>query len=457
MRSFSYDPHERWKMVQNDPKLIAAREGMAAKRAELKAQMAELKARRSSAKKVTNGSKSELLQQLSQQQAEIKEVDKRISEIKAKYQNEGRLKNGDYSSKSMTEALDKLELSVFKNVCTTDINWILNTSRTYMIMAATSHQAHLITQSHDAFTAAGERADRLATLKDGMLSETEGDDEQMAGMTAPAGHTYDFKAMSPANSDEDINTELTSVGAMLEQKKSELRQLESAEPYSQEKHQGALLAELRTMLDPRDVIQTDITNRLADLNNMSEYIQTGTQRIKELDRDSQIKYSNTIYTELRKMLKPTKTVQKLNTGAIKLHWFIHQASLNYVARCHMHFMLAAIPVVNISSISPTDPKWRWTELLPDGSWTIKPWQFEASQTSVETIVKCNKTMAKTLASAYGHPHVLYGAMEKLLLDCDTLLYSKFRLFDMALPANVRQPNDIDDCITPRVVYKPEQM
>lgn len=89
----------------------------------------------------------------------------------------------------MTEALDKLELSVFKNVCTTDINWILNTSRTYMIMAATSHQAHLITQSHDAFTAAGERADRLATLKDGMLSETEGDGEQRAEIIAPAGHT----------------------------------------------------------------------------------------------------------------------------------------------------------------------------------------------------------------------------------------------------------------------------
>ncbi|THV84018.1 hypothetical protein D6D26_10138 [Aureobasidium pullulans] len=406
---------------------------------------------------VTNGSKSELLQQLSQQQAEIKEVDKRISEIKAKYQNEGRLENGDYFSKSMTEALDKLELSVFKNVCTTDINWILNTSRTYMIMAATSHQAHLITQSHDAFTAAGERADRLATLKDGMLSETEGDDEQMAGMTAPAGHTYDFKAMSPVNSDEDINTELTSVGAMLEQKKSELQQLESAEPYSQEKHQDALLAELRTMLDPRDVIQTDITNRLADLNNMSEYLQTGTQRLRGLDRDSQIKHSNTLYTELRKMLMPTKTVQKLNKGAIKLHWFIHQASLNYVAKCHMHFMLAAIPVVNISSISPTDPKWRWTELLPDGSWTIKPWQFEASQTSVRTIVECNKTMAKRLARAYGHPRILYGAMEKLLLDCDTLLYSNFRLFDMTLPDNVRQPNDIDDCTMPRVVYRPEQM
>lgn len=146
---------------------------------------------------------------------------------------------------------------------------------------------------------------------------------------------YDFKAMSPANSDEDINTELTSVGAMLEQKKSELQQLESAEPYSQEKHQDALLAELRTMLDPRDVIQTDITNRLADLNNMSEYLQTGTQRLRGLDRDSQIKHSNTLYTELRKMLMPTKTVQKLNKGVIKLHWFIHQASLNYVAKCHM--------------------------------------------------------------------------------------------------------------------------
>lgn len=72
-------------------------------------------------------------------------------------------------------------------------------------------------------------------------------------------------------------------------------------------------------------------------------------------------------------------------------------------------------------------------------------------------MKCNKTMAKRLARAYGHPHVLYGAMEKLLLDCDTLLYSKFRLYDMALPDNVRQPNDIDDCIMPRVVYKPEQM
>lgn len=141
--------------------------------------------------------------------------------------------------------------------------------------------------------------------------------------------------MSPANSDEDINTELTSVGAMLEQKKSELQQLESAEPYSQEKHQDALLAELRTMLDPRDVIQTDITNRLADLNNMSEYLQTGTQRLRGLDRDSQIKHSNTLYTELRKMLMPTKTVQKLNKGVIKLHWFIHQASLNYVAKCHM--------------------------------------------------------------------------------------------------------------------------
>ncbi|TIA47018.1 hypothetical protein D6C77_10367 [Aureobasidium pullulans] len=454
---FSYDPHERWKRVQNDLRLIAIREGMPAKRAELKAKMAELKARRSNAKKVTNGSKSELLQQLSQQQAEIKEVDKRISEIKAKYQNEGRLENGDYSSKSMTEALDKLELSVFKNVCTTDINWILNTSRTYMIMAATSHKVNLITQSHDAFTAAGERADRLATLKDGMLSETEGDDEQMAGIIAPAGHTYDFKAMSSANSDEDINTELTSVGAMLEQKKSELQKLESAESYSQEKHQDALLAELRTMLDPRDVIQTDITNRLANLNNMSEYLQTGTQRLRGLDRDSQIKHSNTLYTELRKMLMPTKTVQKLNKGVIKLHWFIHQASLNYVARCHMHFMLAAIPVVNISSISPTDPKWRWTELLPDGSWTIKPWQFEESQTSVRTIVECNKTMAKRLASAYGHPRILYGAMEKLLINCDTLLYSNFRLFDMALPDNVRQPNDIDDCIMPRVVYKPEQM
>ncbi|THW49335.1 hypothetical protein D6D21_02513 [Aureobasidium pullulans] len=443
---FSYDPHERWKRVQNDPKLIAIREGMPAKRAELKAKMAELKAMRSNLKK-----------QLSQQQARVKEVDTRISEIKAKHQNEGRLENGDYSSKSMAEALDKLELSVFENVCTTDINWILNTSRTYMIMAATSHQVNLIEESHDAFTAAGERADRLATLKDGMLSETEGDDEQMAGIIAPAGHTYDFKAMSPANSDEDINTELTSVGAMLEQKKSELQQLESAEPYSQEKHQDALLAELRTMLDPRDVIQTDITNRLADLNNMSEYIQTGTQRMKELDLDSQIKYSNTIYTELRKMLKPTKTVQKLNKGAIKLHWFIHQASLNYVARCHMHFMLAAIPVVNISSISPTDSKWRWTELLPDGSWTIKPWQFEESQESVRMIVKCNKTMAKRLARAYGHPRILYGAMEKLLLDCDTLLYSNFRLFDMTLPNNVRQPNDIDDCIMPRVVYRPEQM
>ncbi|THY76883.1 hypothetical protein D6C86_02299 [Aureobasidium pullulans] len=445
---FSYDPHEQWKRVQNDPELIAIRGRMAAQRAELKAQMAELKARRSNLKKVTNESKSELLQQLFQQQAEIKEVDKRISKIKAKYQNEGRLENGDYSSKSMTEALDKLELSVFKNVCTTDINWILNTSRTYMIMAATSHQANLITQSHDAFTAAGERADRLATLKDGMLSETEGDDEQMAGIIAPAGHTYDFKAMSPANSDEDINTELTSVGAMLEQKKSELQQLESAEPYSQEKHQDALLAELRTMLDPRDVIQTDITNRLADLNNMSEYLQTGTQRLRGLDRDSQIKHSNTLYTELRKMLMPTKTVQKLNKGVIKLHWFIHQASLNYVAKCHMHFILAAIPVVNISSISSTDP---------DGSWTIKPWQLEGSRESAKAIVECNKTMAKKLASAYGHPHVLYGAMEKLLLDCDTLLYSNFRLFDMALPDNVRQPNDIDDCIMPRVVYKPEQM
>jgi len=33
-----------------------------------------------------------------------------------------------------------------------------------------------------------------------------------------------------------------------------------------------------------------------------------------------------------------------------------------------------------------------------------------------------QAMAKKLASAYGHPHVLYGAMEKLLIDCDTLLY-----------------------------------
>ncbi|THW88587.1 hypothetical protein D6D18_07091 [Aureobasidium pullulans] len=431
---------------------------MAAKRAELEAQMAELKARRSNAKKVTNGSKSELLQQLSQQQAEIKEVDKRISEIKAKHQNEGRLENGDYSSKSMAEALDKLELSVFENVCTTDINWILNTSRTYMIMAATSHKVSLIEESHDAFTAAGERADRLATLKDGMLSETEGDDEQMAGMDAPAGHTYDFKAMSPANSDEDINTELTSVGAMLEQKKSELQQLESAEPYSQEKHQDALLAELRTMLDLHDVIQTDITNRLADLkNNMNECLQTGIQRIKELDRDSQIKHSNTLYTELLKMLDRPTPVRQFDEGVIKLHWFIHQASLNYVARCHMHFMLAAIPVVNISSISPTDPVWRWTELLPDGSWTLKPWQFEESRESAKSIVECNKTMAKKLASAYGHPRILYGAMEKLLINCDTLLYSNFRLFDMTLPDNVRQPNDIDDCIMPPVVYRPEQM
>ncbi|THY05141.1 hypothetical protein D6D03_03265, partial [Aureobasidium pullulans] len=358
---------------------------------------------------VANGSKRELLQQLSQQQARVKEVDIRISEIKAKHQNEGRLENGDYSSKSMAEALDKLELSVFENVCTTDINWILNTSRTYMIMAATSHQVHLIKQSHDAFTAAGERADRLDTLKGGMLSETEGDDEQRAEMIGPASHTYDFKAMSPANSDEDINTELTSVGAMLEQKKSGLQQLESAEPYSQQKHQDALLAELRTMLDPRDMLN-----------------------------------------------RPTP-VRQFNEGVIKLHWFIHQASLNYVAKCHMHFMLAAIPVVNISSISPTDPKWRWTELLPDGSWTIKPWQFEESQTSVRTIVMCNKTMAKRLARAYGHPRILYGAMEKLLLDCDTLLYSNFRLFDMTLPDNVRQPNDIDDRIMPRVVYKPEQM
>ncbi|THV71947.1 hypothetical protein D6D29_09518, partial [Aureobasidium pullulans] len=407
---------------------------------------------------VANGSKRGLLQQLSQQQARVKEVDTRISEIKAKHQNEGRLENGDYSSKSMAEALDKLELSVFENVCTTDINWILNTSRTYMIMAATSHQVHLITQSHDAFTAAGERADRLATLKDGMLSETEGDDEQRARMIGPASHTYDFKAISPANSDEDINTELTSVGAMLEQKKSDLQKLESAEPYSQEKHQDALVAELRTMLDPRDVIQIDITNRLSDLkNNMNECLQTGLQRIKELDRDSQIKHSNTLYTELRKMLNRPTPVRQFNEGVIKLHWFIHQASLNYVAKCHMHFMLAAIPVVNISSISPTDPKWRWTELLPDGSWTIKPWQFEESQTSVRTIVECNKTMAKTLASAYGHPRILYGAMEKLLINCDTLLYSNFRLFDMTLPDNVRQPNDIDDRIMPRVVYKPEQM
>ncbi|KAG2166699.1 hypothetical protein JADG_006438 [Aureobasidium aubasidani] len=412
--------------------------------------MADLIANESNTKKVANGSKRELLQQLSQQQARVKEIDTRISEIKAKHQNEGRLENGDYSSKSMAEALDKLELSVFENFCTTDINWILNISRTYMIMAATSHQVHLITQSHDAFTAAGERADRLATLKDGMLSETEGDDEQRAGMIGPASHTYDFKAISPANSDEDINTELTSVGAMLEQKKSELQKLESAEPYSQEKHQDALVAELRTMLDPRDVIQTDITNRLADLNNMSEYIQTEMQTLKGLDPNSQIKYSNALYTELRKMLKPTKAVQKFNKGAIKLHWFIHQASLNYVAKCHMHFMLAAFPVVNISSISPTDPKWRWTTLLPDGSWTIKPWQFEESHESAKAIVECNKTMAKTLASAYGHPHVLYGAMKKLLLDCDTLLYSNFRLFDMTLPDNVRQPNDIDDCIMPRL-------
>lgn len=89
----------------------------------------------------------------------------------------------------MTEALDKLEMSVFKNVCTAGINWILNTSRIYMMMAANSHHIHLITQSHDAFTAAGERADRLATLKDGMLTETDGDDEQRARMIAPAGHT----------------------------------------------------------------------------------------------------------------------------------------------------------------------------------------------------------------------------------------------------------------------------
>ncbi|THY82315.1 hypothetical protein D6C93_09255 [Aureobasidium pullulans] len=406
---------------------------------------------------VANGSKSELLQQLSQQQVKVMEVDARISEIKAKHQNEGRLENGDYSSKSMTEALDKLELSVFQNVCTAEINWILNASRIYMIMAANAHHVHLITQSHDKFTAARERADRLATLKGGMLTKTDGDDEESAKVIAPAGHTYDFKAMSLANSDEDINTELTSVGSMLEQKESELQKLESAEPYSQQKHQDALLAELRTMLDLRDVIQTDITNRLADLNNMSEYLLTGIQRLRELDRDSQIKHSNTLYTELRKMLMPTKTVQKLNKGVIKLHWFIHQASLNYVAKCHMHFMLAAIPEVNVSSISSTDPEWRRTTLLPDGSWTIKPWQLEKSQTSAKMIEECNKTIAKKLASAHGYPHVLYGAMEKLLLDCDTLLYSNFRLFDMALPANVRQPNDIDDCITPRVVYKPEQM
>ncbi|THX52787.1 hypothetical protein D6D06_06507 [Aureobasidium pullulans] len=418
---FSYSPHERWKREHNDPELIAIRGRIAA-------QMAEFMAT-SNTKKVANESKRELLQQLSLQQARVKEVDTRISEIKAKHQNEGRLENGDYSSESMAEALDKLELSVFENVCTTDINWIFNTSRTYMIMAATSHQAHLIKQSHDLFTAAGERADRLATLKDEMLSETEGDDEQRAGMIAPAGHTYDFKAMSPANSDEDINTELTSVGAMLEQKKSELQKLESAEPHSLEKHQDALVAELRTMLDPRDVIQTDITNRLADLNNMSEYIQTEMQTLKGLDPNSETKYSNALYTELRKMLKPTKA----------------------------HFMLAAIPVVNISSISPTDPEWRWTTLLPDGSWTTKPWQFEESHESAKSIVECNKTMAKTLAIAYGHPHVLYGAMEKLLISCDTLLYSNFRLFDMALPHNVRQPNDIDDFITSRVVYKPEQM
>lgn len=142
--------------------------------------------------------------------------------------------------------------------------------------------------------------------------------------------------MSLANSDEDINTELTSVGAMLQQKESELQKLESAEPYSQQKHQDALLAELRTMLDPRHVILTDITNRLAVLkNNMNECLQTGIQRIKELDWDSQIKHSNTLYTELRKMLNPPSPVRQFHEGVIKLHWFIHQASLNYVAKCHM--------------------------------------------------------------------------------------------------------------------------
>lgn len=125
--------------------------------------------------------------------------------------------------------------------------------------------------------------------------------------------------------------------------------------------------------------------------------------------------------------------------------FVH---LLHFADSPKHFILAAIPVVNISSISSTDP---------DGSWTIKPWQLEGSRESAKAIVECNKTMAKKLASAYGHPRILYGAMEKLLINCDTLLYSNFRLFDMTLPDNVRQPNDIDDCIMPRVVYRPEQM
>lgn len=78
--------------------------------------------------------------------------------------------------------------------------------------------------------------------------------------------------------------------------------------------------------------------------------------------------------------------------------FVH---LLHSADSPKHFILAAIPipVVNISSISSTDP---------DGSWTIKPWQLEGSQTSAKTIVECNKTMAKKLASAYGHPHILYN-------------------------------------------------